>query len=146
MDTFQGVASQVGVRISLKSAPFGTVIGNSLPCKPTQSSCADQMQYWGQGWVFSPDYYPSGENFLFSTAEINSSNYDSPTADKLIEESTTGAGLGAYESYISKQVPLLWMPVQDSQVSAISTSLHGVGVQNPILNTNPETWYISNAR
>ncbi len=141
--TFQQAASGVGVKINLSSAPFGTVIDHALPCTPKQSSCSGQIQYWGQGWIFEPDYYPSGENFFAGGAALNSSNYDDPTANKLIESSITGGGLGGYESYISKQVPVLWMPVSDSQISAIKTSLLGVGAQNPILTTTPETWYFS---
>ncbi|HTW98693.1 MAG TPA: ABC transporter substrate-binding protein, partial [Acidimicrobiales bacterium] len=139
--TFQQAASGIGVRIDLSSAPFGTVIDHSLPCTPKQSDCSGQIQYWGQGWVFEPDYYPSGENFFAGGAALNSSNYDDPMANTLIEQSITGGGLGGYESYISKQVPVLWMPVSDSQISAIKTSLLGVGAQNPILTTTPETWY-----
>ncbi len=146
METFQGAASEVGVKIALKSAPFASVIGNSLPCTPKQASCADQMQYWGGGWVFSPDYYPSGENFLAGGAELNSSNYDDPVANKLIEASISGGGLAGYESYVTKQLPLLWMPEQIQQISAISSSLHGIGQQNPIFNTNPENWYLSGAK
>ncbi len=141
--TFQQAASGIGVKINLTSAPFGTVIDHALPCTPKQSSCSGQIQYWGQGWVFEPDYYPSGENFFAGGAALNSSNYNDPTANKLIESSITGGGLRGYESYISKQVPVLWMPVSDSQISAIKTGLQGVGQQNPILTTTPETWYFS---
>jgi hypothetical protein len=35
------------------------------------------------------------------------------------------------------------MPVSDSQISAIKTGLQGVGQQNTILTTTPETWYFS---
>lgn len=141
--TFQQAASGVGVRINLSSAPFGTVIDHALPCTAKQSSCSGQIQYWGQGWVFAPDYYPSGENFFAGGAALNSSNYNDPTANKLIEASITGGGLGGYESYLAKQVPVLWMPVSDSQISAIKDTLQGVGAQNPILTTTPETWYLT---
>jgi peptide/nickel transport system substrate-binding protein len=49
--------------------------------------------------------------------------------------------LYAYQNYLSKQLPMLWMPQLDAQISAVSSKLKGVYPQDPLGNIYPENWY-----
>ena len=44
-----------------------------------------------------------------------------------------------YENYLSTQLPVIWQPAPDYQISALSKSLTGV-VQSPEENFTPENW------
>ena len=52
------------------------------------------------------------------------------------------AVLYKYENYFAKQLPDVWQPNPDFQISAISTHLKGV-TQSPLLNFTPENWKLS---
>jgi peptide/nickel transport system substrate-binding protein len=49
--------------------------------------------------------------------------------------------LYAYQNYLAKQLPVLWMPQLDNQISAVSGTLRGVYPQDPLGNIYPENWY-----
>ena len=52
------------------------------------------------------------------------------------------AVLYTYEDYLAKQLPVIWQPNPDFQISEIKSTLTGV-TQSSILNYNPEDWKIS---
>ena len=69
------------------------------------------MENWGGGWVYSPDYYPSGEEIFQTGAGSNGGQYSDPTNDRLIKETNFGdASLSAYENYLAKNLPVVWQP------------------------------------
>ena len=93
------------------TAPFDTIISKSSPCTPSQASCSWQMSNWGGGWLFGVNPYPTGDQIFGTGSGSNFSNYNSPTADKLIDATVHGtASLAAYEDYLADQIPVLWMP------------------------------------
>jgi len=49
--------------------------------------------------------------------------------------------LYSYENYIAQQLPVLWMPQFDAQISAVSDKLQGTQPQDPDGNIYPESWY-----
>ena len=106
----QGLKSDfaaAGIDVNLGSAPFDTIISQSSPC----TSCSWQMSNWGGGWLFGVNPYPTGDQIFGTGSGSNFSNYSSPTADKLIDQTVHGpASLAAYENYLANQVPVLWMP------------------------------------
>ena len=51
--------------------------------------------------------------------------------------------LHTYQDYLARQLPMLWLPQLDSQISAISTHLHGALPQDPDGNIYPENWYLT---
>ena len=134
--------SQAGINVTLTTGSFDTVIGTAIPC--AGSSCTWEMENWGGGWVFSPDYYPSGE-FLFQTgAGSNNGGYSDPTADRLIKETNFGdASLSAYENYLAKTLPVVWQPNPAAHILEIQKSLAGATPLNPLLAINPENWYFT---
>ncbi len=133
-----------GIQVSLSSATFDTVIGTATPCTATGSSpCTWQLENWGGGWIFAPDYYPSGEDLFQTGASSNGGSYSNPTADNLIKQTTQGnADLSAYEDYVAKDLPVVWQP-NALGVAEISKKLGGVGPPNPLLTLNPENWYFT---
>ncbi|HEY2354975.1 MAG TPA: ABC transporter substrate-binding protein [Gaiellaceae bacterium] len=133
--------AQAGIQVKLTSATFDTVIGTAVPC--SGSSCTWQLENWGGGWIFAPDYYPSGEDLFQTGASSNGGQYSNPQADSLIMATTQGnANLAAYENYVAKDLPVVWQP-NALAVGEISKKLQGVGPPDPLLTLNPETWYFT---
>jgi peptide/nickel transport system substrate-binding protein len=129
--------AQAGINITLKSESFNTVIGNAVPC--SGSSCTWELANWGAGWIFAPDYYPSGEVLFQTGAGSNSGSYSSKTADDLINQTTTGnASLAAYEKYLAQQLPVVYQP-NPTAVGEVNKGLKGFE-PNVLQQLNPELW------
>jgi peptide/nickel transport system substrate-binding protein len=127
-----------GIQMTLSQASFNTVIGNATPCP---SGCSWQLENWGGGWIFSPDYYPSGEDIFQTGAGSNSGNYSDATNDANIKATNvTQTPLTAYENYLAKQLPVIFQPNVASQLTEIQKGLSGVTPQNPLLALTPENW------
>ena len=76
----------------------------------------------------------------------NPSKFSDPKLDQLIAQTTTDSSLKAiqqYEDYGAQDLPVLWTPVAQGQLSEIRTSLHGTGPQDPIFNLTPESWFFT---
>ena len=143
MEAFASAAKSIGVDINLTSAPFNTVISGAGSCTPSQPSCKWQMVNWGGGWTYGPDFLPTGGAFYLPGAGANPEGYSNSKATALINQthtsSNTAATLAAYQDFMANNLPVLYQPFPASQVSAISTSLHGV-TQNPYGILFPEEW------
>jgi len=142
IDVEQSAWSSIGIKTQVEGNTFPTVISNyGAPCV-TGQPCTVEEGWWGGGWEYSPDYYPSGE-LLFSTgAGSNAGNYSSAKADTLIAQTnTTNVNLDAYQNYIAQQLPFIWEPNADYELSEVRSTLRGVAPQNPFANLFPEYWY-----
>jgi len=130
--------AQAGINVTLTSASFNSVIGTAVPCP---SGCAWQLQNWGAGWVFSPDYYPTGEEIFQSGAGSNSGNYSDPTNDaNITATNTTDVNLTNYENYLAKNLPVVYQPNYVTEMTEIQNGLSGVTPQSPLWSINPENW------
>jgi peptide/nickel transport system substrate-binding protein len=130
--------AQAGIKVTLTSASFSSVIGTAIPCP---SGCAWQLQNWGAGWVFAPDYYPTGEDLFQSGAGSNSGNYSDATNDANIKATnTTSVSLTTYENYLAKQLPVVFQPNYVTDMTEIQKGLDGVTPQSPLWAINPEAW------
>ncbi len=146
VEAFKSSAGQAGIVIDLSSAPANTVIANQAICKPSQPSCSWEIQNYGAGWVYSPDYLPTGGELYATGAGANKGSYSSRTADRLIAATHTSSRLSAlyaYENYISRQLPALWQPQADYQITAVKSGLEGVVPQNPYAFLEPARWYFT---
>lgn len=144
MEELQSSFSQIGAKLTIKQMPLNTVLDQSAPCKPSQASCNWQLSFFGtQGsWYYSA--YPSGEELFLSGAGVNLGSYTSSEADHLIQQTTlspSSTAMQAYSAYLAKDLPVIWVPNPDYQVSAIKSSLQGVA-QNPLANMDPEQWFV----
>lgn len=147
MTQLKSQASQVGIQLQLQPKPFNqvTAIGGG-GCVVTKSSCAWDFANWGGGWIFAPDYYPSGETLFESGSAANSSGYKNAQNDNLINATLTNGAmtpLYTWQDYASTQLPEIWQPNGVYELTEVASNLHGVLPQAPTLNLTPETWYFT---
>jgi peptide/nickel transport system substrate-binding protein len=135
--------ARAGITVTLTQAPFDTVVANATAC-PVGPSCMWEFQNWGQGWVYTPDYYPTGENNFSTAAPANSGSYSDPTNDHLVGQTITTAGaLTTWENYLARELPVVWQPSTVAELSEIHNDLRGVLPLDPTWSINPENWYFA---
>jgi peptide/nickel transport system substrate-binding protein len=134
-----------GVKITLKSEPFNTLVSTTGTCNAQShpaSICNDwQIQQYGYNQYLMD---PSGAGQFNTDANGNYGGYSSPEMNRLIEATEYGSSTSAffaYEDYAAKQLPLLWLP-NESAVFVYKKNLAGVTPLNPFSGLyNPEVWY-----
>ena len=132
--------AQAGINITLNSASFNTVLGNAVPCSSTESACSWTLENWGGGWIFAPDYYPTGEAIFQTNAGSNSGDYSNTTNDNNIQKTiSTNQSLTQYENYLAKQLPVVWQP-NSVAVVEVKKSLKNVAPFDPLQQLTPERW------
>jgi peptide/nickel transport system substrate-binding protein len=135
--------AQAGINISLTTATFDTVLGNAVPCSSSSSNCSWEYENWGGGWIFAPDYYPSGEDLFQTGASSNSGSYSDKKMDSLIKGTTVGnADLSEYSVYGAEQLPVVWQPITVTAWE-VNKKLQGAPPVDPLQNLNPENWYFT---
>ena len=99
------------------------------------------MENWGAGWVFAPDYYPTGEAIFQTGAGSNSGSYSSKQNDTNIAATTSkNTSLTNYENYLTQQLPVVYQPNAVTSLTEIKKGLTGVTPQSPLWSINPENW------
>ena len=133
----------LGLVTGLATDSSNTVIGNATPCSAGQA-CKWDMEFWGGGWSYTPDFYPTGDELWATGAGSNSGGYSDATMDSLIlgsETSNSVQALYQYEDFAATQLPVVWMPTQYyNGVQEINKHLQGTQPLDPELNLLPETW------
>ena len=82
--------------------------------------------------MFSPDYYPTGEEIFQTGAGSNSGNYSDATNDaNIMATNTTDVNLTKYENYLAKQLPVVYQPNYVTQMTEIQKGLSGVTPAEP---------------
>ena len=153
MKELKSEASKVGIVLNLTSHPFGQVISAAAPCKSTDPKCTWTAENWGGGWVYAPDYYPSGELLFTTGAGSNQSNYSDPKADQLIQATTTTPSATAqpalddYQDYMQQQLPVIFQPNNAGNpvpggLTLVSQHLGGFSA-NAFAYITPETYYLT---
>ncbi len=131
-------AARAGIRL-IGSYYGDTLAGPPGPC--SGSPCTWQMLDLG-GWIYGPDYAPTGEDLFLTGADFNVGSYSSATMNGLIAATQDGSSATAYRryaTYAADQLPVIWVPVP-FQVVAVRSTLHDVA-QNPLGALVPEDWY-----
>ena len=112
------------------------MIGNATPC--SGSGCTWQLENWGAGWIFSPDYYPSGEEIFQTGAGSNSGSYSNPTNDANIKATNfQDVTLTKYENYLAQQLPVVYQPNYANPFDEIATNLKGATPLNVLQALDP---------
>jgi peptide/nickel transport system substrate-binding protein len=125
----------IGIQFSHSTATFDTVVAGC------GTGGTFQICSWGAGWIYAPDYYPSGETLFTPTGGFNPGGYSDAQMTTLIKATTFGtAPLTAYASYAAAQLPVLYQPNPTATLE-VSTKLVGVPAPDPLQNFMPE--YIS---
>jgi peptide/nickel transport system substrate-binding protein len=109
-----------------------------------KAPCNWDMGDWDAGWSFAPDYLPTGDELFQTGAVADSGGYSNPTNDALIAQTLSNSNLQYFynwQDYLAKQLPVLWQPNADFQLTEIASTLKGVTPQSPTLSLTPEYWY-----
>jgi peptide/nickel transport system substrate-binding protein len=135
-----------GIKLDLKPLPGNEAYATATACTPSQAACS-----WGifnTGWVYSPDYYPSGEDLFATGAGSNYGSYSDAKTDQLIAATnllTSEApqqALDAYQNYLVQQIPVIWEG-GTYNLTEYKTDLHGVAPFNVFDAITPEAWYFT---
>jgi peptide/nickel transport system substrate-binding protein len=141
MEALKTACSKAGIELNLSENPFNTVIGDAFGGTTT----AD-MDNWGGGWIYAPDYFPTGESLFSTGAGSNGGAFTDPTMDTNVTATTTSNDLQAlytYEDYAAKALPVVYIPSADAQLTMAKKTLHGWDPQDPLLQIYPENWYFT---
>jgi peptide/nickel transport system substrate-binding protein len=147
MTQLQSNAASIGIKLNLEPKPFAQVVATAGGnCVAVPLPCSWDMADWGGGWSFSPDYDPTGEQLFLSGVVANSGGYSDPADDSLINKTLTSSNLQYmynWQDYLSGQLPVIWQPNGDYQLTEVADNLKGVIPQSTTLSINPENWYFT---
>jgi peptide/nickel transport system substrate-binding protein len=149
MQTYKSQASGAGIDINLQAAPVNSVSSAQAPCK-VGPQCTWQMTNGGP-WTYLPDYYPTGDEIFACGAGSNYGSYCDEVNDSNIARtetappSSSSAALATYGNYAAKDLPVIWEPQADYQITLVRNNLRGVTPQNASLEITPEEWRFSSA-
>ncbi|MFI6597292.1 peptide ABC transporter substrate-binding protein [Nonomuraea sp. NPDC050536] len=125
--------SKLGIQLAIKEVPDSVAV--TPACKPSDAKCSWDMSFFGsQGSWYYPAF-ASGERLFQTDAPVNLGSYSNPEADQLIDKAQFSADAGAltaYNDFLAKDLPVLWMPNPVYQVSAYKSDLQGVDPQDPM--------------
>jgi peptide/nickel transport system substrate-binding protein len=145
MIQLQSNAATAGIKLNLEPKPFTQVTALAAGnCAVAKLPCNWDMANWGGGWSFSPDYAPTGEQLFLSGVVANSGGYSNPANNSMINKTLTSSNLQYmydWQDYLSAQLPVIWQPNADYQLTEVANNLQGVSPQSPTLSINPENWY-----
>jgi peptide/nickel transport system substrate-binding protein len=145
MTQLQSNAASIGIKLNLEPKPFNQVTALAAGnCVVAKIPCNWDLANWGGGWSFNPDFYPSGETLFLGGSIANSGGYTNPSDDAMIQTTLTNSSLQDlynWQDYLAKQLPVMWQPNADYQVTEVANNLRGVTPQSSTLMFNPENWY-----
>jgi peptide/nickel transport system substrate-binding protein len=135
---------EAGIKVSLKGTTFDNVFSIAVPCARQQAACSWEFANWDGGWIYSPDYLPTGEDFFATNAAENFGSYSNATTDRLIKQTDLSSSLSyltQYENYVVHNLPVVWQPNTANALAEVSDNVGGVTPINALLNLTPEYWY-----
>jgi peptide/nickel transport system substrate-binding protein len=139
--------AKAGIQVSLVARPFDDVLKTAVACPvppaaPTKSCQAWDMANWGGGWLYAPDYLPTGEEIFATGAGSNSGDYNNTENNNLIIQTNRNSSMSIFdqwENYLADQLPVIWQPIEAGEAE-IAKNLDGVTPINALENLNPEYW------
>ncbi|CCB72437.1 putative peptide-binding transport protein (plasmid) [Streptantibioticus cattleyicolor NRRL 8057 = DSM 46488] len=142
MSAIQSSLSESGIALSIKTAPVNSVLAQTPQCTADQPSCDWQLSFFGTAgsWYFPA--FPTGDSLFQSKGGSNFGNYSDHPADRLITASTTSDSPQAmldYSAALAKDLPVIWLPEPDYQISVIRDGLGGFA-QDSLANFHPAQW------
>jgi len=129
--------AQIGIVVATSTESFNSVIGDC------SSGSGFQMCFWGGGWTFVPNYFPTGETLFAVGGGFNVGSYDNATMTADINATDFGhSNLTAYGAFTAQNLPVLFQPEGTPTAETIKTLHSKIGwVGSPILNFMPEYYY-----
>jgi peptide/nickel transport system substrate-binding protein len=142
MSVIQSSLSTAGISFSIKTAPVNSVLSQTPQCTASQAICKWQLSFFGSAgsWYFNA--FPTGDSLFMTGGGANFGSYSNPAVDAVIKDSTTSSGNAAIQKYsatLSQDVPVIWLPSPDYQVSVIKSGLTGFS-QDSLANFHPAEW------
>jgi peptide/nickel transport system substrate-binding protein len=132
---------QAGIHVALRPVS-DAAFGRDVESCTTGPHCSWEMS--DEAWLYSPDFYPSGEVLFATGAGYNVGSYHDVTNDGNIRGSYLGTGsIADYDSYLAQQLPVVFEPKRVGVFTEVRNGLHGVTPQNPLLSITPENWYFA---
>ena len=96
----------IGITTNAVALPFNNVVSDCVGNSANWSICL-----WGAGWIYAPDFYPSGEALFVPGASFNIGNYNNPALTSTVKASTFGtASLKDFANLAAVQLPVLYQP------------------------------------
>jgi peptide/nickel transport system substrate-binding protein len=99
------------------------------------------------GWIYAPDYYPSGEVLFAVGSSSNSGGYDNAEMQGLVADTTTTGDLAlnqknptygtSFAQYTATSDPFFWQPTPSGFGEVLKT-ITGAQAPNPLQDFNPE--------
>ena len=142
-------ATRVGINLTIQGQSFDQVVktaGANCKVVPGSNCSAWQIADWGGGWIYVPDYFPSGETLTVSGATANNPVYTDKTNDKMVQQSLTdptNKTLYTWQDYLARQLPFQWQPDVAYQLTEVANNLKGATPQSAALAITPENWYFT---
>jgi peptide/nickel transport system substrate-binding protein len=153
MNDLAANAKKVGININLTTHPFQTVAATATPCMTSAAACKWTAENWGGGWVYGPDYLPTGEPLYNAGSAANNGDYSDSKTTGLIAATITGPSasesqaLATYASYVAQTDPVLFGPTSvgtyGGQAAVVVDSKLGGYAANALGLMNPEDWYFT---
>lgn len=135
-----------GIQVSLEQLPINEVLAETSQSDPTKW----QMGYWGAGWTYQLDYYPTGGNLFATGAGENVGGYNNATLDQFIQNTyapgtsaAIKAHMNTYQEFMAKHLPVLWMPwFPMGYAREIGFNVHANNVHGTVRTFNPVTDFL----
>ncbi|HEY6538028.1 MAG TPA: ABC transporter substrate-binding protein [Candidatus Dormibacteraeota bacterium] len=140
-----------GIVISPRQEPFDDVIMTEFGGCTSQTPCSNwDMATLFVGWTFGPDYLPTGGEIFGTGAGSNAGDFSDSTNDRNILATHTAPSqaaeiraMFAYENYLARDLPVLWMPITPLQLTLYKSHLHGLIPQGIIDQVFPQFYRLS---
>jgi peptide/nickel transport system substrate-binding protein len=155
MADLQSQAKKLGMSINLTTHPFASVVAAGTPCAATAPSCKWTAENWGAGWIYGPDYLPTGEDLYFPAAAANAGSYVDPTGkmSPLIAQTITSPlskesiELTDYAKYVGQVDPVIFGPTQIGTYGGFAATVVdkklGGYTANALGFLQPQYWYFT---
>lgn len=142
MSAIQSSLAKTGIKFSIKTAPVNSVLSQTPQCTASQSICKWQLSFFGTAgsWYFPA--FPTGDSLFQTKGGANFGNYSNADVDRLISSSTTSSSTQEIQDYsaaLAKDLPVIWLPAPDYQISVVKNGLGGFS-QDPLANFHPAQW------
>ena len=136
--------ARAGIKLRLEVKGFDELISTAVTPCVAGKACPWDIANWGNGWFYTPDVYPTGEEIFATGAGSNFGEYADPTADQLIKATNSSSSLTAlhnYENYLARQVPEIWQPETALVLNEVAKNVCGFTPENPLVTWVAEDWY-----
>jgi peptide/nickel transport system substrate-binding protein len=153
MNDLASQAKKLGITINLTTHPFSTVVATGAPCTPSQSTCKWTAENWGAGWIYGPDYLPTGEPLYNPGSAANAGSYSNANVTALITKTITGpvsqenTALANYSNAVAQQDPVIFGPTSVGTYGGYAATLVdkklGGYTANALGFMEPQYWYFT---